>query len=578
MNKKNRTLAFLSKNYHPYTRFTFEMLKSAGDALRIFEIRGGETFHIQPASHEDSLFVIEGAAYFSGNTPDKTSDKSSKIISISATQIGMQPVLFDDAIKITTDSSALVCHVDSSLINDYLSIKDISDASEPESSERLIERLMFLKSTKAFRMLPINVVEEASKRCEERAVKKGDQIIRQDTKAEEFFILLEGEAEVWREELEDDEPQMVALLGSGDTFGEEALIIGGARNASIQMTTDGRLLKLSKSDFDELVSTPGLRSVNPEIAQTMVDNGAEIIDVRYEEEYEESFIPGSVLIPLPDLRNHIASLDKDKEYLILCAAGLRASAAALLLRQQDINAVVIEGGIKTWPFETAKSMELELMMFDFCPFAQRGAISLAHNAIPHTLTYLDPDDLPDWFAEVSPFGKVPILRVDGKTTIFESAVINELIATISNKKMLPADPVERGVCRSWIEFGSTLLGQLTGMISAADKEAYESLHSSFIENLQRLEEQMEGREPFFAGDQFTLVDSTYAPLFMRMAYLNKHMDLYLEDDFPRATAWADQLLLLDSVKNSVPGSFDDIYYQFIQRRGADGYLSVKLYE
>ena len=570
MNRKNRTLAFLAKNYHPFTRFTFEMLKGAGDALRIFEIKGGETFHIQPASKEDSLFVIEGTAYFL----DQSNTKSN----VSASQIDAQPVFFNDAITVSTDSSATVCHVDTSLINDYLSLKDISDSSDSFKSEILVERLMFLKSTKVFRLLPINVVEEAAKRCEEMVVKKGDEVIKQDSRADAFFILLEGEAEVWREELDDDEPQMVALLGSGDTFGEEALIIGGARNASIVMTTDGTLLKLSKEDFDELVSTPALRSVSPEVAQTMVDKGAQIIDVRYEEEYEESFIPGSVLIPLPDLRNHIAGLDKDKEYLVLCAAGLRAAAAALLLRQQDINATVIEGGIKAWPFDTAKSMDLELIMFDFCPFAQRGAISLQHNEIPHKLTYLDPDNLPDWFAEVSPFGKVPILRVDGKTTIFESSVINELIASISNKKMLPADPVERSLCRSWIEFGSTMLGQLTGMISASDESAYKAIHTSFLENLARLEEQMENRAPYFAGDLFTLVDSTYAPLFMRMKYLNKRIDLYVEDDFPKTMAWAEQLLSLESVTTSVPSSFDDIYQQFIQRRGSEGYLANAMTE
>ena len=565
MNRKNRTLAFLAKNYHPFTRFTFEMLKGASDALRIFEIKGGETFHIQPASEEDSLFVIEGSACFLGASKNQTS--------ISASQIEAQPILFNDAITVSTDSNATVCHVDTSLINDYLSLKDISDSSDAGEQALLVERLMFLKSTKVFRLLPINVVEEAAKRCEEVSVNKGDEVIKQDSRADEFFILLEGEAEVWREELDDDEPQMVALLGRGDTFGEEALIIGGARNASIIMTTEGKLLKLSKADFDELVSTPAIRSVSPEVAQTMVEKGAEIIDVRYEEEYEERFIPGSVLIPLPDLRNHIASLDKDKEYLILCGVGARASAAALLLRQQDVNAIVIEGGIKAWPFDTAKSMDLELIMFDFCPFAQRGAISLQHNEIPHKLTYLDPDNLPDWFAEVSPFGKVPILRVDGKTTIFESSVINELIASISNKQMLPADPVERSLCRSWIEFGSTMLGQLTGMISAKDEAAYKAIHDSFLENLARLEEQMENRAPYFAGDLFTLVDSTYAPLFMRMDYLNKRLDLYSEADFPNTMAWANELLSLESVKDSVPSPFGDIYQQFIQRRGAEGYLA-----
>jgi len=37
-------------------------------------------------------------------------------------------------------------------------------------------------------------------------------------------------------------------------------------------------------------------------------------------------------MPLPELRSHIPELDKNKEYLILCAAGVRAAAATLLLR------------------------------------------------------------------------------------------------------------------------------------------------------------------------------------------------------------------------------------------------------
>ncbi len=562
MSQKERTLVFLAKNYLPFTRFTSEMLKSAGDALRIFEIKGGESLTIQASSAEDLLFVTNGLAYFS--------QANSKQTSISSHQINKQPILFSDAIEISTDSHATVCHVDNSLINDYLSLKDITDSSKQASA--LIERLMFLKSTRAFRLLPVNVIEQAVKRCEEVQVQKDDVIIRQDTRADDFFIILEGEAEVWREELEDDEPRMVALLGSGDAFGEEALIIGGARNAGVHMVSNGTLLKLSKEDFDQLVSTPALRSVTPEVAQLMTEKGAEIIDVRFEEEYQQSFIPGSVLIPLPDLRNHIATLDKDKEYLILCAAGLRAAAAALLLRQQNINAIYIEGGIKAWPFDTAKSLDLELILFDFCPFAQRAVISLQHNEIKHKLTYLDLDNLPDWFEEVSPFGKVPILRVDGKTTIFESSVINELVAIISDKKMLPADPVERSLCRSWIEFGSTLLGQLTGVIGATDKETYDTTHADFLENLQRLEEQMTQRGPFFTGKEFTLVDATYAPLFMRMSYLNQRIALYKKENFPKVQAWTDKLQTIDAVVSSTPDSFDGIYEQFIQRRGSNGYL------
>ncbi len=570
MDNNRRTLEFLSKNYHPFTHFTDDMLSKANSGLRIFYIKAGEALSLQACSPEDMLYITEGTANITFANDEnhvitfKANDKEAIYFSYEQSPI-----------KITTDVSATVCHVDNALVNDFISLQEISNSSDVNNKVAFMQRLMFLKSTRVFRLLPLDVVEEAAHRCEEVDVKKEQEVIRQDMKGDNFYIILEGEAEVWREELEDDEPQMVAILGVGDAFGEEALITGGARNASVQMTSDGRLLQLSKEDFEKLVSAPALRSVTADVAKAMIADGAEIIDVRFEEEYEESFIPGSVLMPLPELRSHIPELDKNKEYLILCAAGIRAAAATLLLRQKDIKARYIEGGIKHWPFSTAEGLDLELILFDFCPYAQRGVISLQQNKIPHKLTYLDPDNLPDWFAEVSPFGKVPILRVDGKTTIFESSVINELIALISTSQMLPADPVERSVCRSWTEFGSTLLGQVTGMLSVADESEFLSKRADFHENLQRLEEQLDGRGPFFAGNDFSLVDSTYAPLFMRMQHLNKNVPLYDAKDFPLITQWADKLLALDSVSNSSPEDFDKIYDRFIQRRGKDGWLGKK---
>ncbi len=570
MEKNRRTLEFLSKNYHPFTHFTDEMLAKAGSGLRVFDIKAGESLSLQACSPEDTLYVIEGSAniIFADVGNEVMQFKSSK----------KQEVHFSydqSPVKITTDVSTIICHADSALLDDFISLQEISSSSDFENKDAFMERLMFLKSTRVFRLLPLNTVEDAAHRCEEIKVEKDQEVIRQDMKGDNFYIILEGEAEVWREELEDDEPQMVALLGAGDAFGEEALITGGARNASVQMTSNGRLLELSKDDFEELVSAPALRSVTAEVAKAMISDGAQILDVRFEEEYEESFIPGSILMPLPELRSHIPELDNNKEYLILCAAGIRAAAATLLLRQKDIKARFIEGGIKKWPFDTAESLDLELILFDFCPYAQRAVISLQQNNIPHKLTYLDPDNLPDWFADVSPFGNVPILRVDGKTTIFESNVINELVALLSTAQMLPADPVERSICRSWTEFGSTLLGQVTGMLAVKDETEFNDKKSKLHENLQRLEAQLEGRAPYFTGDDFSLVDSTYAPLFMRMEHLNKCVPLYDESDFPLITLWADQLMQLKSVSHSSPSNFTGIYDKFIQRRGAGGWLGKK---
>ena len=451
---------------------------------------------------------------------------------------------------------------------EYLLNKYHSSKSNKEEQERLA----FLKQTRTFRALPLHILEKAAKYFQVITVQQGEWVAKQDSRTDYFHLLLEGNAAVWREDFDDDEPHKIAHLKSGDSFGEEGLITACGDSASIKMLSDGVLLRLSKDNFMALIVTPSLRTVSPDIAQVMAKNGAQIIDVRNESEHQLCAIPNSTLLPLPELSHHLNHFDKETEYLILCAVGLRASVAALLLGQHNIKATVIEHGLKNWTFEEETTMDLELILFDFCPFAQRIVISLKHSQVPYRLTYLDPNNLPDWFAEVSPFGKVPILRVNKETTIFESSVINELVASISQKKMLPENLIEMSLCRSWIEFGSTLLSQLTGMIASADKDSFDHLHNSFIKNLQLLEQQVAPNSTYFMGDSFTLVDSTYAPLFMRMMYLNKSINLYLETDFPHITHWAKSITQLDVVTQSIPRSFNDIYAEFIQRRGEHGYL------
>jgi glutathione S-transferase len=76
---------------------------------------------------------------------------------------------------------------------------------------------------------------------------------------------------------------------------------------------------------------------------------------------------------------------------------------------------------------TSRTMaDLELISFDICPYVERSRIALEHKGVEYDYTEIDLSDKPDWFLEISPRGKVPVLTVDDEP-IFESNVINELI-------------------------------------------------------------------------------------------------------------------------------------------------------
>jgi NADPH-dependent 2,4-dienoyl-CoA reductase/sulfur reductase-like enzyme/rhodanese-related sulfurtransferase len=75
--------------------------------------------------------------------------------------------------------------------------------------------------------------------------------------------------------------------------------------------------------------------------------GTILVDVRTDSENEAGAIPGSVLIPVNDLRDRIDEV-KGKEIVVHCAVGQRGHTAVQLLRGYGIKARNLSGGYTTW--------------------------------------------------------------------------------------------------------------------------------------------------------------------------------------------------------------------------------------
>ena len=54
--------------------------------------------------------------------------------------------------------------------------------------------------------------------------------------------------------------------------------------------------------------------------------------------------------------------------------------------------------------------DIELISFKICPFVQRSVIALKEKQVDFKVTYIDLANPPEWFSEVSPLGKVPVLK------------------------------------------------------------------------------------------------------------------------------------------------------------------------
>lgn len=219
-------------------------------------------------------------------------------------------------------------------------------------------------------------------------------------------------------------------------------------------------------------------------------------------------------------------------------------------------------------------MKLELISFKLCPFTQQTVIALKLQKLDFKMTYINPMDPPAWFKGMSPTEQVPILKVDNQV-IFESSVINEFINEISRISLHPNDPLKKAQNRAWIAFSATLFEDLFSLITG-DEKTFNTAKIALFAKLDKVEAVKSGNV-FFNGDSVNMVDVAFAPIFMRLDWINEFTSGALSiKQFPHLSAWSAAILTLDAVKKSVAEGLDDVYYSNIE--GRSGYLSTQLVE
>ncbi len=354
--KLSHVLDRLSKHFQPFNLLSPERMTEVVNIVRFVEMRKGEIFQIAGGQDNDYLFVVEGhlEVIYSGAIktiagPDETAKR---------------PILLPKSPSTSTlvaREDSIICHADREMLDNLISWDEVVHMMEDSGDEtaKLLERV---RNSLVFRRLPLEMVESAFHKMRCQKVKAGEYVIKQGDAADAYYIIAEGDAEVYQIGLYDDAPQKIAEITEGDAFGCEALISGSARNESVKMLTDGEVLVLDKEAFEELVSNPLIKTVHPSVAKTMLETGYDIIDVRYSEEYDEHHIPGCTLIPLHELRNRMDELDKSKKYIVYCHGGSRSAVATLVLAQNQFDVLSLEGGIRSWPFETASIYDKQVVV------------------------------------------------------------------------------------------------------------------------------------------------------------------------------------------------------------------------
>jgi len=175
-------------------------------------------------------------------------------------------------------------------------------------------------------------------------------------------------------------------------------------------------------------------------------------------------------------------------------------------------------------------------------------MTLLEKGLDFQLTEIDISNKPANFAEISPYGKVPVLlHEDGR--IYESGIINEYLnERFPEPPLLPTDPMLRAQARIWMDYcGSRFAAASWGHMQAGEDEEklaatlpalQECMQFMNDEGLRKL-----GDGPFWLGNSISLVDIQYMPFFQR--YLGPGRSV-IPATCERLNIWLDMMEKRDS--------------------------------
>eukprot|EP00928_Gymnodinium_smaydae_P026768 TRINITY_DN2091_c0_g1_i1.p1 TRINITY_DN2091_c0_g1~~TRINITY_DN2091_c0_g1_i1.p1 ORF type:complete len:799 (+),score=208.52 TRINITY_DN2091_c0_g1_i1:83-2398(+) len=123
----------------------------------------------------------------------------------------------------------------------------IDNGADPSGAPITAEtKLKFLGAVQLFQRLPKNEHPALAGCAEERDFRAGEVIIQQGDEGNDFYIIHSGKASV------EVDGGKVASLGEGDYFGENALLRGERRTATITADTTVKVLKITREAFQRL--------------------------------------------------------------------------------------------------------------------------------------------------------------------------------------------------------------------------------------------------------------------------------------------------------------------------------------
>ena len=190
--------------------------------------------------------------------------------------------------------------------------------------------MLHMLNSSVFSNLPPENLQQIFINMDTVKVPAGSVIVKQGKPGDYFYLIQHGDC-VISQQGKNGEKKELYHLGTGETFGERSLITGESSDVSVEMLSDGVVMRISKDNFNELVKEPLLDQISIDEANSLIEAGASWIDVRDADQYREQAIKNSLNIGLNNIYTAVKGLNINTKYVLCGNSPSHAMASAFLL-------------------------------------------------------------------------------------------------------------------------------------------------------------------------------------------------------------------------------------------------------
>ncbi|XP_048135301.1 glutathione S-transferase DHAR2 [Rhodamnia argentea] len=136
-----------------------------------------------------------------------------------------------------------------------------------------------------------------------------------------------------------------------------------------------------------------------------------------------------------------------------------------------------------------------------CPFCQRVMLTLEEKKVPYKSRLVDLSNKPQWFLEINPEGKVPLIKIHDKWIADSDVIVGILEEKYPEPSLTP--PPE------FASVGSKIFISFVKFVKSKDPS--DGTEQALLDELKALDGHLKAHGPYIAGVKITAVDLNLAP-------------------------------------------------------------------